>query len=600
MKALMPTQTLVLYVAVGISASLFTSPVFGVAPWGTGSVSLTDLENTPNKFYRFDPDLDIFDVPVIRWKMTDQFRAQFSLAKEREQVRLAIAEWEEGMFSAIRRAAPTYGWTRWSGASDFYDLRSILTHEIGHALGSQHPDAAWFNDSDGNPDNGITPYNLNFVRVGGGWDPAPPIGGEIMNEGNDASSLPGSKPPKGLPAGAYWRTLSQDELDFLDHAYPTAIDFVEVGPNDDAELVIDLFAVGSGPGSTLGIGGPDTTEPFDANDADQGRRILTASAKVREESSLPIGFKALPRNWEITNDTGESINSVIITARGTNNPVPTSWSSSGAKKFTFQGALAPPPVPDPRAFNLEDVAHLYTNAQNGPINNGQSVDVGLRKDVWDWTVVDSQAIQVDGDFVDIGLVSLMGFNIAGPVTPNPDELPDDLTTPDGLWALHGTFDILAKGFKIVNQEAVDVTISELAFGLAPELDPNRTELLNFDTLGRLATSGNMQFMPLNQPLSLAPGESYFLLLAGTPSALPEDAVQSGNWMPVSPPEGFMEEQMFVFAASQSEGFRVNNFALLNTSVYVPEPGPFSLLATCGLALSSLYARRRKQERVKGS
>ncbi len=181
-----------------------------------------------------------------------------------------------------------------------------------------------------------------------------------MNEGNDANSLPGSKPPKGMPAGAYWRTISQDELDFLSHAYPTAVDFVEVGPNDGADLVIDLFAVGSGPGSTLGIGGPDTTERFDPNDTEQGRRILTASAKVREEANLPVGFKALSRNWEITNDTGESINSVIITARGTNNPVPTSWSSSGAKKFTFQGALAPPPVPDPRAFNLEDVAHLYT------------------------------------------------------------------------------------------------------------------------------------------------------------------------------------------------------------------------------------------------
>ncbi len=583
------TSAIVLCAALGIFA-LLTSSAFGVAFIGTGGDSITDLTSTPNKIYRFDPPEDIFGVPVIRWKMTNQFREQFSLSKEREQVRLAILEWEEGMFSGVRRAAPTYGWTRWSGASDFYDLRSILTHEIGHALGSQHPDAAWFNDSgDG------TPFNLNFVRVGNSWSPAAPLGGEIMNEGNDATSLPGSKPPKGLAPGAYWRTLSQDELDFLDHGYPTAMDFVEVGPNDDAELIIDLFAVGAGPGSALGIGGPDTYESFVPGNANQGRRILQASAKVREEASLPIGFKALTRNWEVTNNTGESINSVIITARGTNNPQPTSWSSSGAKKFLFQGALAPPQVPDPRAFNLEDVAHLYTNAQNGPINNGQSVDVGLRKDAWDWTVVDSQAIQTDGDFVNIGLVSILEFNLTGPVVPFDDDLPDDITLPeeDGLVALQGSFDIVAKGVQVLNQELVAVSVSEVAFGLAPGFDPNRTELLNSDALGRMTASGDVQYVPLSAPLTLAPGESYFFLMAGTPSALPDEVLQSGNWMTVSPPAGFMEQQMFVYVSSQGGGFGVNNFALLNTPVFVPEPSSAALVM---LGLLAINLNRRNHKR----
>jgi hypothetical protein len=561
-----------------ITACFFNPSAYGVAFSGTGGDALTDLASTPNRIYRFDPPEDAFGVPVIRWKMTSQFRERFPLAKQREQVRLAIAEWEEGMFSAVRRAAPTYGWTRWSGASDFYDLRSIVTHEIGHALGANHPDAAWFNDSgDGSP------YNQNYVRQGGNWVPAPPIGGEIMNEGNDATSLPGSKPPKGLGHGAYWRTLSQDELDFLDHADPTAIDFVEVGANDDADLVIDLFAVGAGPGSALGIGGVDTAEAFVSGDPSQGRRILTASAKVREEADVPIGFKALTRNWELTNNTGEPITSLIITARGTNNPIATSWSSSGPNKFTFQGATSPPQVPDPRAFNLEDVYHVYTLPQGGAINNGQSVGVGLRKDVWDWSVVESGAFQDDGDFVNIGLVSIMELNLAGVVVPFPDEPIDDFFYPDdgGLLALQGSFDIVAKGFQILNQESADVLISQVAYGVAPGLHPNQTELLNSDALGRLTATGDMQYVSLNEPLVLAPGESFYFLMAGTPSVLPGEVLQSGNWMLVSPPEGFMEEQMFVYAASQGGGFSVNNFALLNTPVFVPEPSSVAL-AVLGL------------------
>ncbi len=97
MRSTRPTQSLLLYMAFGFSASFVASPAFGVALWGTGAVSLTDLENKPNEFYRFDPALGPFDVPVIRWKMTDQFRARFPLAKEREQVRLAIGEWEDGI-----------------------------------------------------------------------------------------------------------------------------------------------------------------------------------------------------------------------------------------------------------------------------------------------------------------------------------------------------------------------------------------------------------------------------------------------------------------------------------------------------------------------
>lgn len=521
---------------------------------GTEGDAVADLINTPNKIYTFDP-------PVITWKMTTRFLNHYPLAKQREQVRLAIAEWEEGMFSFVRRAAPTYAWLRFSGRSDFFDLRSVLTHEIGHALGSQHTDAAWFNDSgDG------TPYYGNYRPSNGGLVAAPPQGGEIMNEGNKAGFLPQSKPPKGLGPGEIWRTLSQDELDFLDHGYPVAIDFVEVGPNEEADLIIDLFGVGAPPGQYLGNGAPDSTEVRDPADASQGERILRASALVRETASYPIGFKALPRAWEIQNNTGEPINSVIITARGTNNPIPTSWSSGGNKAFTFQGALAPPPVPDPRAFNLEDVAHLYTQASNGPINSGESVTIGLQKDVWDWTVVDSKAFQEDGDFVDMGLLSISDVKIEGVIPGVARHLS---SSAEGLEARED-LPIIAHGFKVGNAGPMEVSVPELAFAATPDQNPFRTELLNAARLDELESLNKLQKIVFEPPLTLGPDEEYYILLGGTSGALPAEVLQSGNWMASSLPGQEELGPMFIYAKSHGGGFSVGNYVLVDPPVFTDD------------------------------
>jgi hypothetical protein len=74
--------------------------------------------------------------------------------------------------------------------------------------------------------------------------------------------------------------------------------------------------------------------------------------------------------------------------------------------------------------------------------------------------------------------------------------------------------------------------------------------------------------------------------------LPDDVLQSGHWMMLTPPDGFMEEQMFVYAASSGGGFQVNNFALLNTPVFVPEPVSLVLMLT-GVPLLVGLARRKR-------
>ena len=473
-----------------------------------------------------------------------------------------------------------------NGDKDYYDLRSVLTHEVGHALGSQHPDAAWFNNN----------FELNFVPDNGGYLPQAPQGGEVMNEGNSPGFLPGSKPPKGLSGGEYWRIVSKDELLFMDHAYGQHIDFVEVDPNDNAELVIDLFNVGGEPGGTLGIGGPDSSESRNPGNPNAGRRILAAVAKVNYASNRPIGFQAAPRNWELTNNTGEAIDSLILRTRGTDNPNPTSWSSAGARRFQQRGTLAPPQIPSPDAFALGDVWHFFHDPVNGQINNGQSVEVGLRQDVWDWSLVAAQAIQLDNDFVPVNLVSILEWFVQGPVIPNAnDDLPDDIVA-EGLWELNATQDTLVKGFKIVNNDEETTTlIDELAFAPAPDL-PAHPGLLNTEAKDRLGRDGVLETIPLASPLTLGPGQEYYFILEGLVDDLPRDIQQSGNFMVLTASPGLMDDQVFVYAASSGQSSTVGNFALLNTAVFVPEPSCLTLLTISIASLLAYGWRRRKRGR----
>lgn len=44
--------------------------------------------------------------------------------------------------SVGRRDSPRYHWVRNNGPRMVYDLRSAVTHELGHAIGAQHADTS--------------------------------------------------------------------------------------------------------------------------------------------------------------------------------------------------------------------------------------------------------------------------------------------------------------------------------------------------------------------------------------------------------------------------------------------------------------------------
>ncbi len=567
-------RTVGLFVMISLTVSL-PSTAWGVAFIGYpgNAAPPTDLTTTPDRIYSWD-------VGVITWKMDSDFTTFFPTTALQKQVRLAFDEWEDAATSAIKRANPNYSWRRYNGQQDYHDLRTVLNHEIGHVLGSQHQDASWFNNN----------LNRNYLPDGnGGWIPGAPLGGELLNEGNDDSSLPFTKPKKGLKPGEIHRLVSQDELALLDHAYNGPLDFQEVGAEDPADIILTVHNILGPPSDNLGSAGPDDWEWRDENDDDAGRRITTATLSLNANPNTPFGMKARPSKWEFANNTGKDIVEVAIRARGTDNRKATGINSSGVNRFTKLSSDNSIFVPD-----LEDKRHRFFNPIGGAIPNGGKVTLGLQLDVWDWQLVDADAKASDNSTFDVQLVTIFDWkNDGDPLPPNPGDgtPPFDFIAPDPDGLPSQEFEILAEGFRVLNANLTSTVVSSLAFAPVPDMSPT-LEMLSGETMDLLQTAGDLVTVSFS-PITLAPGEEFIFVVDGTIGDLPPDLAASGRFELLNRPD-LAGVQLFVHAGSgpAANPAHIGNFTFINTGLFVPEPASWMLFLSGLIAL--LLPRRARR------
>lgn len=549
-----------------------------IAPGGPA-----DLINEPDRYYSFDPG-------VITWKMDDSFRNTFSDPALLDQVRLAFADWQAGSSHADRRSSPRYRWNRFNGEQDTIDLKSVMTHEIGHAIGFQHADAAWYNEQG---DSG-SPWNRNYRYIGGVLTAAAPLGGEIMNEGNQDGFMPAQKSPTGIRAGEYWRTLSKDEIAGLDYAYGDAIDFQEVGPDDDAMITVSIFQGGGG--GNLGVAGPDTWVNRNGVNSTDGRRILTSSIGISNNASKPIGILPRTSSWYYENATGEALVGINVRSEGTSTREPLEVYSSGANRFTeydMSNAFL--------AHAFENRGHHFSDPVGGSIPASGGVQFGLKLDVWDWTVDRATAITTGGDPIALPVVALHGFNHGGYASPDLDDDHDHFAgggaddLADGMTTASGVYTKLVEGVRIA-AGAEPATLVELAFASVEGLGLDGDDL-NPQTLALLQTTGALK--PISLPaVQLGAYEDLFVVLDGLVDDLPADLQAAGNFLMAGNPlftEAMAAGEVLVYARTTGQAGSLGSFSLLNSAAIVGRmvPEPSCLLMA---VMSAFLATGRRRTR----
>lgn len=516
------TTSLLRFVALLLATAMLPSQCRAVAfissfPDPNGDFRLfTDLANEPDSIFSWDGS-------VITYKLDASIYQAFPLAKQREQIRLGLSEWSE---AHNRPRGTNFDYTRQSNDNSYFDLRGIVTHELGHVLGSQHVNIAWDRDQ------------RNYVPDGGGWIPQQDAGTEVMHDT--------------VARGEIRRVLTHDELDMHDHAYNRTVTFQEVFGNTPADLNIMTCD------GCLGHGGVEESHERVNGQPASGREITEGVFYIGDGqyNGTPIGFKTLKQSWEFENDFfPQGVHEVLIRTRGTDNPTPTSQSNHNLGQFSLFDTVY---VPDLGILNFEDMAHRWFNPNNGDtVPLGETIKLALQQDVPDWFVLSAAAQDVDDNAVAVGLVTI-------PPWQNSLLNPDDDQEGDDLGISGKT--VTAKGFRIVGPDDLTTTISEVSFAPIADLNISRLEDLSSATLEELRTLGRLETVLLSSPITIGPGDDFVFVLDGERSDLPADLLGQGNFQLLDRPD-LADEELFVFADTGS----VRTFSVINSGVFVPEP-----------------------------
>ncbi len=545
--------------------ALTATPAPGFSSWSieTDPTGFTHFTNNPN-------DFPAWDKSVITWKFettgTDSFTGTWGDVRVQNQVRLAFQQWQNAFNTP---PGTTYSYNRASGWQPFGDIRSIAVHELGHVLGMHHPDQA-------------AAVNRNFRPGPGGTlsiQPAP--GGEVMRSW--------------INPGDYNHVLSHDELDAFQRMYGRQLTFVEVPSSMPADIVVGSHSAAP---NNWALGGWEGV--WRSSDRSQGIRITAGGFSFNRDSSVPIGFKTKGMNWDYENPSGKTVAAFMLETVGTNNRTPLfRFDGYAPHRFTHY-------VNTPGGADFKDtLSHVWTAPQSGPIPASELIHVGLELDVWDWTVTSARAVHTDFSTTSTPILSFNEWSQT--LTSDDSSLA---AIPEGLRM--GSLQVpVAHGLRLIAGDA-PMNITQFLALPVPQGQLGLADL-NRETLDHLLQLPNQVVVDLSDlvmdklhrdpvfthlpvagfgPGVLGAGEDFIIVLDGMQEHLPDDLLEAGNFLMVSHPELLREDrELLVFAQTQLGDVRMGNYALLGTSVIIPEPASLSLLAVASLLL---VLRRRAQ------
>jgi hypothetical protein len=433
----------------------------------------------------------------------------------------------------------------------------------------QHPDASWSNLPTSN-------WNRNYRYDGNGeLFAGPPPGGEVMEEG--------------ISNGEYTRTVSRDEIYALDYAYGAPLSFSEVGPNDDAMIVVETFMGGGG--FNLGSTSLAETEARNPNDESAGRRILQSNVGISDFANQSIGVMTRASNWNFVNNTGEPIETIVVRTQGTSTRTPLDFYSNRFTEYEQSSAND--------LHNFENRGHHFLEPTGGAIGLGGEAQFGLELDVWDWVVERALAHTSDGELIGLSVVSLLGWSGGYEGGGGGGEAPDDGGPFHGLIGVSaGTPQ--AHGFRIVAGDQTAI-VTELAFASVAGRNFGLEDLTP-ETLAQLDMEGALVSLPIVGQFTLAPYQELVVVTDGAEDDLPPELLDAGNYVILNDErwlDALEAGDVLLYGSTFGGAGQIETFSLINTAPIagraVPEPTT-GLLLMLAAAATSIGLRRRSDQK----
>lgn len=405
----MHTRTMIHGVALvsGAAAGLSTIVLDPPPAHAFAGISMTescaDLASKPDRLVKHRPG------QPITYFITNGYKSRYPDAFSQYLVEDVTRLWERYMGGAYDWSGDiTSRFSYYREYENVYELKAVLLHEMGHALGMQHSDACYYNINGGTNQ----PWQSNYRTQSGNAFVMPTVGPELMNEGW-AYSSPGAKVPTGTVNG-YNRTPGVDDREFALFVYP----FLGMSyEKQNSSGVIRVDSTNSKPsgGQTKDY----VTTPVNGGDLDEGWWIDSVNVWVGGS----IGLRQKEANWTITNNSGHDINQVTITTRGS--------STHRAIEESAPGELI--------SFGLGDTSspERLVASWSGPLDDrwldGSTDEFSLTLDVHDWTVQEAYMWDTSNFAFPIPLPDLMPFgpgSLTTPSSPDWQQLPFSAGQPE--------------------------------------------------------------------------------------------------------------------------------------------------------------------------